>query len=118
MKRGKVGWISKTQQPDRPPHPNPLNGPGALVRSVAPSAPHGGCFGRASAIKVELLQPGKAIGGAAAQSYRFVIDYRHLNMMPGVTSVSLCLLGSPFHRTMPTQSSARPESLQLRAQFS
>lgn len=71
-----------------------------------------------SAIKVDLLQPGKAIGSAAAQSYRFLIDYRHSNMMPRVTSVSLCLLGSLFHRTMPTQSSTRPEPLQPPAPFS
>lgn len=69
--RGKVGWISKTKQPDQPPHPNPSKGPGAIVRSIAPSAPHGGRFRRASAIKGDLLQPSEAIGNAEAQSCIF-----------------------------------------------
>lgn len=89
--RGKVGWISESKQPDQAPHPNPFNGPGAIVRSVAPSAPHGGRFRRASGIKGDSLQPGEAIGNAAAQSCIFLIDYRHSNMMHSVTSVSLSL---------------------------
>lgn len=61
---------------------------------------------RASAIKGDLLQPDEAIGNAAAQSCIFLIDYRHSNMMHSVPSVSLCLLGSLFHHTMPPESSA------------
>lgn len=50
---------------------------------------HGVRFRRASAVKGEWLQPGEAIGNAVAQSYIFLIDYRHSNMIHRVTSVSV-----------------------------
>lgn len=100
-KRGKVDWNSKTKQPDRPPHPNPSSGPGAIVRPAAASAPLGVRFRRASAIKGDSLQPGEAIGSAEAQSCIFLIDHRHSNMMHGALCLSVLAGGSvsPHHAT-------------------
>lgn len=56
------------------------------------------------------LQPGEAIGNAAAQSCIFLIDYRHSNMMHSATSVSV-LAGvsiSPHHATRVVRSYRNP----------